>query len=91
MLPFAAQGAAAAIEDAVVLARHLKGAEEIAPPLRAYEKARVSRTTRMQALAIENGRAYHVSPIKRVIRDLLLPRMGARLISRGDWIYRYRA
>lgn len=91
MLPFAAQGAAAAIEDAVVLARHLKGAEDVAPPLRAYEKARAARTARMQALAIENGRAYHVSPIKRVIRDLLLPRMGARLITRGDWIYRYRA
>jgi salicylate hydroxylase len=91
MLPFAAQGAAAAIEDAVVLARHLKGAEDLAPRLRAYEKARASRTARMQTLAIENGRAYHVSPIKRIVRDLLLPRMGARLISRGDWIYKYRA
>jgi hypothetical protein len=32
-----------------------------------------------------------VSPIKRIIRDFLLPRLGARLISRSDWIYRYRA
>lgn len=91
MLPFAAQGAAAAIEDAVVLARYLKSAEETAPQLRAYEKARAQRTARMQALAIENGRAYHVNPLKRIIRDLLLPRMGGRLISRSDWIYRYRA
>lgn len=91
MLPFAAQGAAAAIEDAIVLARHLQGAEEIVSPLRAYEKARTARTARMQALAIENDRAYHVNPIKRVIRDLLLPRMGGRLITRSDWIYKYQA
>lgn len=91
MLPFAAQGAAAAIEDAVVLARHLQGAEEIASPLRAYEKVRATRTVRMQALAIENGRAYHVNPIKRIVRDLLLPRMSGRLITRSDWIYKYQA
>lgn len=50
MTPFMAQGAAMAIEDAVVLGRSLKdvGAPDIAPALRRYESARKERTGRVQ-------------------------------------------
>jgi salicylate hydroxylase len=92
MLPFVGQGAAAAIEDAVVLAKHLKNAEDTAPALRAYEDARMERTKRLQAASINGGRAYHAHGLARAVRDILLPLMGsARLLSRNDWIYRYRA
>jgi salicylate hydroxylase len=92
MLPFVGQGAAAAIEDAVVLAKHLKDAEDTAPALRAFEAARGPRTKRLQAASISGGRAYHAHGLARAVRDFLLPRLGSeRLLSRNDWIYKYKA
>jgi salicylate hydroxylase len=92
MLPFMAQGAAAAIEDAVSLGRHLQNVEDIAPALRAYEAARASRTIKLQNASVENGRAHHANGVKRFVRDLLLPRLGGtQLVRRNDWIYRYGA
>jgi 2-polyprenyl-6-methoxyphenol hydroxylase-like FAD-dependent oxidoreductase len=51
MLPFMAQGAAAAIEDAVVLSRCLRGAgpDGVTDALARYEQARRPRTAAMQA------------------------------------------
>lgn len=50
MLPFMAQGAGMAIEDAVVLARHLDGVsvEDLPAALRRYERARIQRTSQIQ-------------------------------------------
>ncbi|NDZ16559.1 salicylate hydroxylase [Variovorax sp. WS11] len=50
MLPFMAQGAGMAIEDAVVLARHLEGVamRDIAGALQRYERARIERTSQIQ-------------------------------------------
>lgn len=50
MLPFMAQGAGMAIEDAVVLARHLEGVamHDIAGALQRYERARLPRTSQVQ-------------------------------------------
>jgi salicylate hydroxylase len=90
MLPFMAQGAAAAIEDAVSLGRHLQGDGNIAAALRAYEAARVPRAIRLQNASVENGRAYHAHGVKRFMRDLLLPRLGAQLVRRNDWVYAHQ-
>jgi len=51
MLPFMAQGAGAAIEDAVVLSRCLRDADADGVPeaLARYEEARLPRTSAMQA------------------------------------------
>jgi len=56
MLPFMAQGAAMAIEDAVVLARCLHGAsvEHLPAALARYERARIARTTAMQDVSRAN-------------------------------------
>jgi salicylate hydroxylase len=48
MLPFFAQGAASAIEDAVVLGRCLAGSSDLKTALRRYERARLERVTMMQ-------------------------------------------
>jgi salicylate hydroxylase len=50
MLPFMAQGAGMAIEDAVVLARHLEGVamRDVAGALQRYERARIERTSQIQ-------------------------------------------
>ncbi|MDM0079924.1 MULTISPECIES: FAD-dependent monooxygenase [Variovorax] len=50
MLPFMAQGAGMAIEDAVVLARHLEGVpmSDAAAALKCYEQARIERASQVQ-------------------------------------------
>ncbi|MDM0030952.1 FAD-dependent monooxygenase [Variovorax sp. J22P271] len=50
MLPFMAQGAGMAIEDAVVLARHLEGVSmrDAAAALKRYELARIERASQVQ-------------------------------------------
>jgi len=92
MLPFLAQGAAMAIEDAAVLA----GAMERAPTdavaaLRAYEAARRPRTARVQRAARRNDLGYHLGAPAAFIRDTALRALGGeRLLARFDWIYRWR-
>jgi 2-polyprenyl-6-methoxyphenol hydroxylase-like FAD-dependent oxidoreductase len=90
MLPFLAQGAASAIEDALSLARHLSGVEEVAPALRAYEHERAPRVREMQETARATGRIYHLGGIPRLARNFFLRRIGgAGLIERQAWIYRH--
>src|SRR3954453_17385873 len=64
MLPFAAQGAGMAIEDAAVLAKCLAGAGDsaaaIAPALQLYAGLRRARVARVQRAARRNGNIYHL-------------------------------
>jgi salicylate hydroxylase len=56
MVPFMAQGACMAIEDAVVLSRALEGktAAEAPEALRAYERTRIPRTAEIQRSSLAN-------------------------------------
>ena len=56
MAPFMAQGAGMAIEDAVVLARALEGADsiDVAAALECYETKRKPRTARIQEISLAN-------------------------------------
>jgi 2-polyprenyl-6-methoxyphenol hydroxylase-like FAD-dependent oxidoreductase len=45
MTPDLGQGAGQALEDAVVLAAKLRGADDVEASLRAYERERIARTT----------------------------------------------
>lgn len=89
MLPFLAQGAAAAIEDAVALGEHLKRPGEVEAGLRAYEEKRIPRTARLQRAARRAGSVYHAGGLMRLARNIVL-RHGD-LIERHAWIYRYGA
>jgi salicylate hydroxylase len=89
MLPFAAQGAAMAIEDAAVLA-HLfpPSATDVRAVLKAYETARRKRVKKVQETAAENGRIYHLSGPLAIGRDTVMKLMPPdRLSARQDWIY----
>lgn len=93
MLPFAAQGAGMAIEDAAVLARHLspEAAEStagIATALKQYGRAREARVRRMQRTARQQGRIYHLGGALAIARDLAIRALGPdRMLARQDWIY----
>lgn len=90
MLPFLAQGAGAALEDAVSLARHLTHRSDVAEAMRAYEKERAPRTARMQDGARTSARLYHAGGMLRWARDLKLRWDADKLVDRYGWIYRYR-
>jgi salicylate hydroxylase len=97
MLPFAAQGAAMAIEDAAVLAKCLAGLQNEGPAalsiaLQRYAKQRRPRVTRVQRSARQAGRIYHLAGPLAFARNLAIKAMGPkRMLSRQDWIYDWRA
>jgi salicylate hydroxylase len=97
MLPFAAQGAGMAIEDAAVLANCLSqsAGEHIAgipAALKRYGRLRRARVLRVQRMARRSGRIYHLTGALALARDLTIKAMGAdRMLARQDWIYDWRA
>jgi salicylate hydroxylase len=92
MLPYLAQGAAMAIEDAAVLADCLsKTPDEPEQALRRYEDERRPRTARVQRTARRNGLIYHLGGRAATARDFVLRRMsGEKLLTRFDWLYDWR-
>jgi len=93
MLPFVAQGAAMAIEDAAVLAARLATTpNDLSAAMRRYEQARGPRTARVQRAARRNDTIYHLAWPAAAARNLMLGRMGSeRLRAQYDWIYDWRA
>jgi salicylate hydroxylase len=89
VLPYLAQGAALAIEDAVTLAACL--AERPRDPssaFRRYEALRRPRAERVQTLSRRYGWLYHLSGPLRVARNLMLEqRSRERALQRFDWLY----
>jgi salicylate hydroxylase len=95
MLPFAAQGAGMAIEDAAVLAQCLGAvgddAAAVAPALARYAALRQPRVTRVQRTARQSGQIYHLRGPMALARDLTMHALGAgRLQARQDWIYNWK-
>ncbi len=92
MLPYLAQGAAMAIEDAAVLGQCLGGAPgDMTTAMRHYEKERRPRTARTQRAARRNGLIYHMGGVEALLRTLALVAMGGnRLIRHYDWLYGWK-
>jgi salicylate hydroxylase len=96
MLPFAAQGAGMAIEDAAVLANCLsqstgENIASIPAALTRYGRQRRSRVLRVQRAARQQGRIYHLTGPLALARDLAIKAMGPqRMLARQDWIYDWR-
>ncbi|HKN27715.1 MAG TPA: FAD-dependent monooxygenase [Roseiarcus sp.] len=88
MVPFLAQGAAQAVEDAGALGRALSQTSAIPEALSAYSRSRVARATRVQVEALKQGRIYHLSGPAAFARDVAMRLMGPqRLKARYDWLY----
>lgn len=92
-LPFMAQGACLALEDAWVLGRSLAEAGTLAEGLSAYQRARRDRASRIVSAASRNAWKYHLSlPPLRAAGHMAL-RLGGRfapsaMVRQFDWIYR---
>ena len=68
-LPFMAQGAAMAIEDAAVLAACLSQDQSVARAVRRYEDLRRQRTAGIQLGSRRNARVFHLSGIAAWLRN----------------------
>jgi len=92
MLPFLAQGAGMAIEDAAVLADMLgKYLDNPADALRGYEGARRHRTARAQEASRKQGKIYSMSGPEALVRNLGMRLLGGeRLLARQDWLYSWK-
>jgi salicylate hydroxylase len=91
-LPFLAQGAAMAIEDAAVAAQSLaQMPDDPAQALRTYWAVRCARTLKVQRLAARNGERYHLGTIPAKLRNTAMRLMGGtRLLQHYDWLYDWR-
>jgi salicylate hydroxylase len=91
MLPFLAQGAAMAIEDAAVLAAFMaQSPDDPAHAMRLYEKVRRPRTAKVQNAARSNAKVYHLG-LGAIGRDFFLRMSGGnRLLASYDWLYDWK-
>ncbi len=76
-LPFMAQGAAMAIEDAAVLALCLEADNNVSAALQNYEDLRRERTARIQRGSRRNATVFHMSGVKAWLRNRAAKRAGA--------------
>ena len=91
MLPFLAQGAGMAIEDAAVVADCLARYRGAADALRHYEAARVTRTQRVRDASRKQGRIYGMSGPEALARTIGMRLLGGnRLLARQDWLYGWK-
>ena len=92
-LPFLAQGANMALEDAWCLAALLDRHDDTAAALDAYQAVRQPRTRRIVAAANANARNYHLSGAARLAGHAMLRTAGAvapgLVLRRFDWLYRH--
>ncbi|MES2413263.1 MAG: FAD-dependent monooxygenase [Pseudomonadota bacterium] len=90
MLPYLAQGAGMAIEDAAELGHVLQLAADpafdVPTMLQRYALNRWQRNAKVQATAMRNARIFHASGLLRVARDASMKLLGERLLD-VPWLY----
>jgi salicylate hydroxylase len=88
MLPYLAQGAGMAIEDAHVLARVLQNAtaSNVAAALASYANERWQRCAQVQSGALRNATIFHADGALRFGRDTAMRFLGERLLDQ-PWLY----
>jgi salicylate hydroxylase len=93
MVPYLAQGAGMAIEDAAALAWALASSAtstsepvDVVECLQRYAHARWARNAHVQARAIKNGQIFHATGVMRWGRDVAMRLLGERLLDM-PWLY----
>ncbi|HEX6938577.1 MAG TPA: FAD-dependent monooxygenase [Longimicrobiales bacterium] len=89
--PHVGGGASLALEDAVVVAKHLRDAPDAEAAFAAFQASRYARVSRLVREARRTGNQKAVSnPVLVAIRDLVLPLFLKRASASSDWIHGYR-
>lgn len=90
MLPFQAQGAAMAIEDAAILAPLLMTEPTAEGALARYEAIRRPRVERVRKLSASNATAFHMEWPFTIGRNAVIAMQGPTgHMKRLDWLYGY--
>jgi salicylate hydroxylase len=84
-LPYLAQGAAMAIEDAAVLTRAL-GMADVPEALQIYQRSRIERTTRIMQGSSGNRELFHMRDQQQLRQAFAKRDEGA---ARNAWLYSY--
>jgi len=85
-LPFLAQGAVMAIEDAAVLARSLEGSDTARDAIELYQRNRTERTARIVNESTEHGGLYHIVDAEEMKRAFQQKNIAK---ERAEWLYNY--
>lgn len=85
-LPYLAQGACMAIEDAAVLTRALQSTNDTADALQLYERNRIDRTSRIVKGSDANRTLFHMRDQKKLRQAFAARDEGA---DRNAWLYSY--
>ena len=85
-LPYMAQGAAMAIEDAAVLSRSLSLGLSLDHALKTYQKNRAQRAARVVMESTEMADLYHISDKQQMKREFEKRNLKA---ARNEWLYPY--
>jgi salicylate hydroxylase len=91
MLPYLAQGAAMALEDAQALAMCMaENIDDIPSTLQKYAHGRWQRNAKVQMRAKRNGDIFHAKPPISWARDSAMFLLGEKLLDL-PWLYGYKA
>lgn len=87
-LPYMAQGAAMAIEDAVCLGSHVKNQR----PISDYAQIRQARTQKIVETSTRLGKIYHMTNPSRLARNMVIKSTSSNSqFKRMSWLYSWRA
>ena len=89
-LPYLAQGAVMALEDACVLAAKIAQGDAPATAFQDFERTRRPRTSRIQEQSRQQGRYYHARGLTPFVRNAAFRLAGQELaLRRTGWIYEW--
>jgi salicylate hydroxylase len=87
MLPYLAQGAGMALEDAQALAMAIKqNPNDLPSALQLYAQTRWQRNAKVQARAARNGQIFHAKPPVSWARDAAMGLLGEKIMD-VPWLY----
>lgn len=90
-LPYLAQGAAMALEDACVLSIAIQRTDELESAFRNFAQSRFRRTSAIQIKSRQLGRIYHAKGVLRQARNAVLKATpGRNFAKRMSWIYSWQ-
>jgi 2-polyprenyl-6-methoxyphenol hydroxylase-like FAD-dependent oxidoreductase len=90
-LPYLAQGAAMALEDACVLSNAIQNTNEMDSAFRNFAESRYERTSAIQGRSRQLGRIYHAKGLLRQARNAVLKATPPlRFINQLSWIYDWK-
>ena len=90
-LPYLAQGAAMALEDACVLSNAIQNSSKLEVAFQDFSNLRFKRTSAVQNRSRQLGRIYHAKGPLRLARNIALKTLPQRaFIKQFSWIYDWK-